>query len=209
MKPFANYFWLIPFLACDIVAAQDSITKTNPIVTAQNHIQQMWGGATNGLSSYLLVERYDTGWEFFLGFLAQTNFSSHRWLDITNRVGSKLELWQTNGASIVSKKPDVLDAFHLPKQTTVSEVMRHSSIPRAQRAYQWWLVGRPVNVGTTYESLSFKLQSVFDVTLTNDYLLQVTPLLYKVETNETTAHLIEYPPIKIKLMANGDVQKLN
>jgi len=57
-------------------------------------------------------------------------------------------------------------------------------------------------------SANFSLQSAFDVSFTNDVVLQITPLIYKVETNEVTAHLIEFLPIKMKLLSNGEVQKL-
>lgn len=148
------------------------------------------------------------GWEIDIALASQTNFPARTWLKVTNYVGSKLELWQTNGVQIISTNATILGAFHLPKQTKVSEILSHSFSPRNQRAYQWWLVGHPANEWSSDYTANFMLESAFDISLTNDYVLQITPLIYKVETNGVTAHLVEFPPIKVKLMANGNVQKL-
>jgi hypothetical protein len=164
------------------------------------------GSLTNGLLSNFEFIPSDRGWGIDIALTAQTNFPAHTWLKITNHVGSKLELWQTNGVPVVSKSPDVLAAFHLPQKTIASEILNFH--PRRGRVYQWWLVGRPVFEGTSEDTADFKLESAFDISPTNDYVLQIVPLIYKVETNEIAAHLVEFAPIKVKLMANGSIQKL-
>jgi hypothetical protein len=207
MKCFTHYLFLIWILACGVLIAENSAQNQNPILDVKIEHPDIWGEATSGLKPCVSINK-DAGWYFYMDFVAQTNFSAHTWLNITNRVRSKLELWQTNGVPVLSKNTDVLDAFHLPNQTTVSEIMKHSVIPRAQHAYQWFHVGRPMDDGTRDGSGGISLQSAFDISFTNDYVLQITPLLYKVDTNEVNATLVEFPPIKIKLMADGHVQKL-
>jgi hypothetical protein len=199
--------FLILLLGCGVLFAEDSLVITNPVLDTKTGFQDIWGEAANGLKSCVTVDK-NKDWYFYMDYVAQADFPAHTWLNITNRVLSKLELWQTNGMQVLSENPDVLDAFHLPKQTTVSEIMHHSVMPRSHCAYQWWLVGRPVSKGTRYGSGGISLQSAFDVSFTNDYVLKITPLIYKVETNEITAHLVEFPPVKIKLMADGNIQKL-
>lgn len=164
------------------------------------------GSLTNGLLSSFEFIPSDRGWEIDIVLIAQTNFPPQTWLKITNRVGSKLALWQTNGTPIVSKKLDVLAAFDLPPKTAASEILNFH--PRRGRVYQWWLVGRPAVQGSSEDIADFKLESAFGISPTNDYMLQISPLIYKVETNEVIAHLVEFPPIKIKLLSNGDVQKI-
>jgi hypothetical protein len=200
-------YLIIPLLlGCGILFAKDSITNTGPILDTKTDFQDIWGEETNGLQPYVSPSISRDDWTVEVGFLAQADFSGHTWLKITNHISSKLELWQTNGVKVISKNPDVLTAFHLQKQTPASEILNFH--PRQGRVYQWWLVGRPVDVGTRYGAADFSLQSAFDVSFTNDYVLQITPLLYKVDTNEVNATLVEFPPIKIKLMADGHVQKL-
>jgi hypothetical protein len=178
------------------------------LLAAQNDYstKDVVGSETNRLLSTFEFIPSDKGWEIDMALEAQTNFSEYTWLKITNYVGSKLKLWQTNGVQVLSTNRDVLGAFHLPEQTTASEILNFH--PRSGRVYQWWLVGRPVPKGTYSYLANIKLESAFDISPTNDYVLQITPLIYKVETNETTAHLIEFPPVKIKLMANGGVQRV-
>jgi hypothetical protein len=51
-------------------------------------------------------------------------------------------------------------------------------------------------------------QSVFGHAFTNDVLRNIVPALYKVDDKQTTAVLVEFPPIKVKLKGNGGAQKL-
>jgi hypothetical protein len=189
-------------LTVEILSADD----LKLTLDARNHWREFLGEPTNGLQSYVSVSTYGKNWYFELGFLAQTNFSGTTWLKITNTTGSKLELWRTNGIQISSTNPDVLAAMHLPEQAAVSEISNFH--PRQGRVYQWWTVGRPIRAGMQYASASFDLQRAFDISLTNDMVLQVTPLIYKVETNEVKANLVEFPPIKVKLKSNGHVQQI-
>src|SRR5580692_8227297 len=84
---------------------------------------EVWGDATNGLQPDILVEKSKTDWHIDIEFFARTNFERNAWLKTTNRVGSKLQLWLTNGMELQSTNPSVLAAMSLPTMTTVSDVM--------------------------------------------------------------------------------------
>jgi hypothetical protein len=170
---------------------------------------EVWGEATNGFQPDILIEKFETDWHIDIELFAQTNFEKNTWLKITNRVGSKLQLWLTNGVELKSTNSSVLAATNLPCQTTVSDIMRGVH-PSNRRGSQWLsVVGQPIAAGKFYPSVTFfRLCDAFDISFTNDVVLQITPLIYKVETNGTAAHLVEFPPIKMKLLSNGKVQKL-
>lgn len=172
-------------------------------------IPEVWGDATNGLQPDILVEKSEIDWHIDIELFARTNFGKNTWLKITNRVGSKLQLWLTNGVELTITNPSALAAMNLPAQTTVSNIM-HGVRPLHTRGLRWWpVVGQGVATGEFHPMTVFSLQSDGGISLTNDVVLQITPLIYKVETNGATAHLVEFPPIKMKLMANGNVQKLD
>jgi len=173
----------------------------------QHNPIEILGETTNYLQPHLLIEKYGADWSIEVDYLAQTNFSRNTWLKITNRIGSRLQLCLTNGMELQSTNLGVLAAMNLPSQTTVSNVL--CSIPWRWRPAQWLRTNPTgVGIGDLATSANFSLQSAFDVSFTNDVVLQITPLIYKVETNEVTAHLIEFLPIKMKLLSNGEVQKL-
>lgn len=215
MLHYIRYRLLISITICLMILTSDWVVGQNIQVNDGEYIIE--GSQVDGLQPVvnLFLSHNDinfypprNGWEIDIRFTSQTNFPAHTWLKVTNYVGSKLELWQTNSVQIISTNADVLGAFHLPRQTKVSEIMRHSFISPNKRAYRWWLVGRPAYEGASDYTANFMLESAFDISLTNDYLLQITPLIYRVETNEVTARLVEFPPIRVKLMANGNVQRI-
>jgi hypothetical protein len=190
--------------------AEDLATNHNsPPLDARNGWQHILGTTTtNELQPDIVLGYSGAGWDVEIDLIAQADIPDHTWLAISNRVGSRLKLWQTNGTPVISTNASALAAFHLPKLTTVSEARR--GVYRERRGGQWLGGRNPVHDGTSLAYTSvWSLQSVFDMSLTNDYVLQITPLIYKVETNEMTAHLVEFPPVKVKLMANGNVQKLS
>jgi hypothetical protein len=76
------------------------------------------------------------------------------------------------------------------------------------RGYQWWGVGSPVAAGEGAETARFNIEDMFKVSPTNDYILKISPLLYRVGTNGIDARLVEFPPTKVFLKANGQVEKL-
>ena len=168
---------------------------------------EIWGEQTNGLRPDVLISRAGTNWYIEIEFLCQSNFPPYAWLKPTNHVASKLEVWLTNGVAVPSYSPDVLAAAHLPPQTTVTTIMR--GVERSRRGLQWThgSIDGSSSAGETFAATSFGLRPAFDLPHTNDILLQITPLLYKVDADEVTAHLVTFPPIRIKLLSNGNAQK--
>ena len=166
-------------------------------------MKEVDGSNTNGAQPYVQIWTSSNKWQIEVGFIFTTNFPGHTWLKITNHVGAKLELWQTNGVKIISKNTDVRDALRLPKHTLSTEILQHSGRPKGTGAYQWLEAGFTIPDGDQIITADFSLSSAFDVAFTNDYVLNISPLIYKVETNLYSAHLVEFPPFKIRLNADG------
>jgi hypothetical protein len=139
-----------------------------------------------------------------LAYRLETNVPDYTWLRITNNVGAKLQLWLTNGVEVRTTNVDVLDTAKLPLSSTVTDVMRGYPGGRSRRGMQWMDFASNASAAGAY----FCLQDVFHVSVTNDVILQITPLIYRVETNKETANLIEFAPIKVKLLANGKIEKV-
>jgi hypothetical protein len=161
------------------------------------------GHATNSLLPVLIVEKFETDWTIEIDYIAQTNFPRNTWLRITNRVGSRLEAWSAYGTVLKSTNQAVLAAMTLPAETTVAEIMKGVR-PPSIRGMQW--LG--TDPGLSFTAASFGLRSAFTVPVTNDLVLQITPLIYKVDTNKTTACLVEFPAIKLRLFPDGNIQKI-
>jgi len=161
------------------------------------------GQASYGLQPLLVVEQLDANWWLRIYYEAQTNFPEYTWLKITNSVGAKLQVWLTNGTELKSRDADVLSAMVLPRESTVADIMRGTPGGLSRRGMQWMAT----DAGHPNAASGFRMEEAFDISITNDLILTVTPLIYKVETNRVTAHLVEFAPIKIKLTADGKVQK--
>jgi hypothetical protein len=156
-----------------------------------------------GLQPNITFDKNLSDWTIFTDYYLQTNFPRNTWIGPTNRVSAKLELWSTNGLVIPLKSADALAAFHAPAQTTVSDIMNNVH-PSDTRGMKWLHITK---AGQFEGVLPFSLQSAFGISFTNDYVFQITPFIYRADTNLDKATLVEFPPVKIKLMANGNVQK--
>jgi hypothetical protein len=180
---------------------------TNAAATAGN-MHEIQGEATDDLQPIVLVSKQQFNWDFGVDFAGPTNVQIGTWLKITNRVGSKLELWQNDGQKLDAKDNDALAAMRLPVKTTVSEAT--AGINRRWRGGQWLRLpkrlqrnGKKMLVNTGV----FNLTKVYGISFTNEVVLKLTPLLYKADTNDMV-RLVEFPPITLKLLTNGDVQKV-
>jgi len=170
---------------------------------------EIQGDATNGLRPSILIGKEGPNWSYELDFLSLTNFLDTSWMKITNRVGAKLQCWQSDGTEVFSTNTEVLDAMHLPVKTTASEIRR--SVPHSRWGLCWLRVGSSRAVGNepvTAASTTFNLADAFSAPFTNYGVLKITPLLYRVDTNMQAAQLVEFPPIKVKLLPDGHVQTL-
>ena len=164
------------------------------------------GEAMLGLQPRIFIGASRSYWTIDIDYIAKTDVPSYAWIQVTNRVGSKLRLWLTNGVEVIPKSSDALGALRLPALTTVSNIMAGSWM-RGSRAGQW-LMHWGAKAGEDQQAGHCLLGTAFGMAFTNDVVLEITPLLYRVETNRITAHLVEFPPIKVKLFSNGTVQEI-
>jgi hypothetical protein len=163
----------------------------------------VWGDEINGLRPGVFLERKGMDWSIAIEYSARINWGRNTWLLPTNRAISTLELWQTNGVPVVSKNPDVVAALHPAGETTVSNII-NSVRPSNLRGHQWLRIP----AGSVTGEAIFTLQWAFGRPCTNDCVLQITPFIYRSDTNLVNARLLEFPPIKVKLLSNGRVQKI-
>jgi len=148
------------------------------------------------------------------------------WLGVTNRIGCQLHLWGSDGSEIYSKKPDVSAAFHVPKQATMSNILVYIRHSRGRQIPEHLWID-PDGVSQAYR---FQLGDLFLMQFSQEYLLEITPMLYKarinmlqikalqaqkvsnvqinVLINQTPADLVEFPPLILKLLTNGNVVSL-
>ena len=168
--------------------------------------QEVHGASTNGLEPVFWIQKSGTNladWFIEVDLVAHANFAPHTWLKVLDRTSSRLELWTTDDVQV---KATAAATVSVPGQTTVSNIM--AAVYRRYRGSQWWPGGMsPTPAGEYFHLSGFDLRSVFDIPFTNDMVLQITPMIYKVDTNQVSARLVEFPPTKLKLLANGDVQK--
>jgi hypothetical protein len=190
-----------------VIAAVASGQVTNE-VGRDGNIREIQGETTNELQPRLLISKQQNNWDFAIDFTGPTNVPRNDWLKVPNRVGSKIELWLNDGRKLEPTDADARGAMNLPAQTTVGEAT--SGINRRWRSGQW--VRIPGHLGRNGQRLfaqtgSFELSKIFGASFTNDVKLKITPVLYKRESNDVV-RLVEFPPITMDLMTNGDVQKV-
>jgi hypothetical protein len=208
MLRFALLLVLGTIFSCKPAEAQDQKPRKNlPPVQASPSLEIL-GEQTNGLQPDIFVSRARTNWYVEIDMLCHSNFPTYTWLKPTNRVASKLEVWFTNGVAVVSHSPDVLAAARLPEKTTVASIMQ--GVERNRRGLQWALsIMGESRAGEAFPVASFGLRPAFDIPLTNDVLLQITPVLYRVDTDKVTAHLVTFNPVRIKLLSSGTGKGVN
>lgn len=203
-----NYFFILLIIlgTAHLRGADNQTTGANsPPIQDDESVPEIPGAATAGLQPNIMIWKDGENWVFIIEYVAQTNFTRQAWLQITNRAGAKLELWLSDGQKAQIKDPATLAAMKLPAQTTVSNLMKSVRHPRARQ----WLPfsSAPPQSGSLGIGPTFDLRQAFGISFTNNVELQMTPLLYRVDSNVQTARLVEFPPIKMKLLSNGEVKK--
>ena len=172
--------------------------------------QEVHGAPTNGLEPVFWMQKSGTNrtdWSIGIDLVVESNCPAFMWLKVPGTTCSRLRLWRTNGSELPPSHAAALEASALAF-TTVSNVLA-SVHPRNFRGMQWWPGGSAsASAGQAFGLSGFSLRSAFEMHFTNDVLLQIVPLIYKVDTNRIAARLVEFPPTKLKLLANGTVQKL-
>jgi hypothetical protein len=156
--------------------------------------------AAKALHANLYSIRNSNDWEIVLQFTPVTSFKRYAWLQTANPFGAQIQLCFTNGVPCNPKDSMVRQAFDLPFYTTVSNALH--GVPWEVRTGQWPLGN------TTFQTAAFSLKAAFDISFTNDVILQVTPLMYKENTNNQMAWLVNFPPIRVELKTDGTIEKL-
>jgi hypothetical protein len=112
-----------------------------------------------------------------------------------------------DNAEIKSTNAELVALSSIPTDAAVSNILK--GVSWRWRGGQWWRTGfKGTTAGETYLLSGFRLRSLFNTDFTNDAVLQVTPVIYKVDTNKLSAHLVEFPPIKLNLTSRGNVQRM-
>jgi hypothetical protein len=184
------------------------LSSQSPSARDDSTPQRIVGISTNGLQPTISIQQLGGDWTIEIDYVTQSNFAKYTWLKVTNREGAKLQLWLTNGQAILSSNASVRAAMSLPYQTTVSNVM--DGVRSSRRGDQWFrtVVDGSSKAGLSYTASVFTLGEAFGTSISNDCILHITPLMYRVNSNMTTATLLEFPPIKVKLLTNGIVQSI-
>lgn len=188
-----------------VFAAQSQEAKT---ILPPDNMHTIAGQPMNDLQPSVLASKHRSRWDFAIAFAGPTNVARNDWLKVPSRVGSKIELWLNDGRKLEPTDADARGAMSLPAQTTVGEAT--SGINRRWRSGQW--VQIPTHLGRNGRKLyaqtgSFELSKIFGTSFTNDVKVKITPVLYKRESNDVV-RLVEFPPITLNLMTNGNVQKV-
>ncbi len=188
------------------LALADAQPKEATIQAGELSMQEpmVIGTAAQGLQPIVIFEknRGDNDWWLVLKFSPSTNFAILTWLAPFKYFRAKFQICLTKGDHIQPTDPRLLDAMTLPFFTTVSNALR--GVRWDRRGGQW-----PHGIARqSFQTASFSLRSGFGTPFTNDFLLQITPLMYKENTNNQTAWLVEFPPIRVKLKIDGTVEKL-
>lgn len=209
--PRCSFLFFVSLVLCGEPSA---IAQEQVIPGVKLQANDLVGNPAEGLKPWFTFIRSRRDWDIGIMFLAQTNFSQNSWLLISNRVGARLRLWLTNGTELPVKTQDAIDAFHLPITTTASNMETHYW---GHRPAQWLMFWGP-KAGDWQQGASSRLRDTFGVPITNDVVLQITPLIYKVDLDpkilhvnrsENNVHLVTFPAIKMKLLSNGDVQRID
>src|SRR5690606_4973578 len=108
----------------------------------------------------------------------------------------------TNGFEVKPVNLDAVTVTNLPILTSVKDMMR--SIPHRQKGLQWL----HTEVGNPMFATSFRLKNIYKVSFTNDYILKIAPLIYRVQTNGDQLHLTEFPSSAFLLRVDGSVEKV-
>jgi hypothetical protein len=156
--------------------------------------------AAKAFQPQLYCTKYGDDWEVFLQFNPLTNYERFSWMLTANQFGGQLQVCLTNGVPCQTTNAEVLEAFSLPFFTTVSNALK--GVEWRRRGAQWpWS-------NSAFQTAGFRLKSAFNLPFTNDVFFQLTPLMYKVNTNNQSAWLVSFPPLRLKLKADGNVEKL-
>jgi hypothetical protein len=208
MRRYACVYSCIGMLALGLFPGDGQAQQRTTSSVGQTGPVEVFGQASEGLKPSIFARKQGLEWSFDLEFFAQSNFSRFAWLRITNHAGSTLQLSESDGTQLHSTNADILAAMQLPADTSVSNIL--NGVPWRARGGQWMrtrLAGS--RVGESGRGAHFSLLSAFGIPATNDFVISISPLLYRVGTNGATATLVQFEAITLKLLTNGNVEALN
>lgn len=166
------------------------------------------GKSEAGLHPSVTIFREGSEWHYEIAFVGETNFPDNAWLKPPTRLGGKLRLFLNNGIEIALTNESV-NSVALPNISAVSNIIQMA--PNEYRVRMWMAFGPGwggKDVGREEPTANFPLSYLFQISATNDYTFVVTPLLYRVDTN-SIARLVEFSPIKVRLLSTGKVDQLD
>ena len=187
------------------VIATFAAVFASSLVYAQSRTNEMRDDSSviqgaKALRPDLYCIKYGDDWEATLQFTPVTHFERFTWLLTANPFGGQIQVCSTNGIQCTPTNRQVRQAFDLPFFTTVSNALKGTDASR--RGLQW----PPSDV--SFQTAAFSLKSAFGMSFTNDVFFQLIPLMYRENTNNQTAWLVEFPAIRVKLKADCTVEKL-
>lgn len=192
-------FWLMATVAVLALASLGGSPPT-PDVKVAGSMTTIEVKPWAGLQPELVFGRTQDNWHINVEFIFLTNTPAHAWLRVTNRVTARLQMWLADGTEVPATNADAVAAWHLPETTTVSNILR-MAYPQSSRGLRWILAGFQTSpAGGAGYGGSFGLAEVFGPAVTNDVTLTVTPLAYKVDSNQVTARLVAFPPTTVQLL---------
>jgi hypothetical protein len=153
-------------------------------------------------------------WSVYVYFSSTRPIKEEWWLCVvSNRIGCQLRLWAEDGALIGSEHSAVDDAFHIAGKAKIPNLLqgiKHAPGPRMMP--RLWIAPDAVT-----EVYSFSLAELFPMVANKSFTLEIAPMLYKADVNpqdlpsrdpvsdRITAHLVDFPPLYLKLLTNGAV----
>jgi hypothetical protein len=163
--------------------------RTPNLPQKENTLFKISGAETDGLVPvvYLYKSTPEIGWDIEVGVRVEGDASGYQLFRVKNNFSSRIRLWQRNGSEVPSSNRDLESSFLFPKEL--------GNLSKLDRLYR--IEGQVNSIA------AFGLRYPFKIFLTNDALLEITPLIYKMETNSQIARLVNFQPIRITLHTNG------
>lgn len=198
-------------ILCEAAVAQ--LSKNQPLITYSDS-HGFFGKVKDNLCASAVFDR-DWSWRIYIQFTSTRSLDDEWWMSVTNRIGCKLRLWQSNGREIYSKNPTVDEAFHLCPHAPMGNLYNEWFVHNNGAPYHLYLT--PDAVAGTY---AFTLGDLFPINSNREYVVEIRPMLYKVkidhphtkpfaEAVKATANLVEFPTMYARLLTNGTVVHIN
>jgi len=175
-------------------AEPQAFVRNTNFLPAESTLQKIEGVEAGGLEPcvYLYKVPASYGWEVDVAVCAKVEALHSQFFKVPNHVGSKVQIWSANGSEVLSNDRDLIASAHLPKET--------GHIGNLEALY--------LSDGLMTSIAAFGLQDLFNIVLSNNCVLQITPLVYELDTNSNIAHMVDFQPILIRLHTDGTVEKL-